>query len=161
MMFDSLLETSRLLGVIGLALIIIEIAVLGFSTLFLLFVGLGCLGTAVLIGLSILPDNWLYAILATAVQSAIWWFFLWKPLKNMQHRQQTPHDQPSGFGHIEFILESDVTEEAFSEHTYSGIRWTVKLSEGVPPLTQGTPVRVTKSEVGVLWVEPKNGVEPK
>lgn len=154
-MLESLLDTSRLLGLIGLALIIIEIAILGFSTLFLLFIGLGCLGTSIAIALGLMPDRWLLATLATAIQTAIWWTVLWKPLKRLQHRQQQPHSQPSGFGAIEFPLTSDLSATDTSEHTYSGIRWTVKLANNVAPIAKGTVVRVTKSEVGVLWVEPK------
>ena len=66
---------------LGIALLVIEIAFLGFATFVLFFVGLAMLATGGLMTMEILPqtiNNAVTAVSLISISSAV---LLWKPLK--------------------------------------------------------------------------------
>lgn len=144
--FNNLAET---LLIIGIALLIIEIVVLGFSTFVLFFVGAAAVVTSGLLYIGLIPDSMLAALLCTAIITAISAALLWKPLKNMQSKVDTTKAKGDLVGHS-FILVEDVAPELTPIYRYSGIDWKLKASE---LLVAGTKVEVTEADVGVFYIK--------
>jgi hypothetical protein len=144
--FNNLAET---LLIIGIALLAIEIVVLGFSTFVLFFVGAAAVLTSGLLYLGIIPDSLLSALLCTAIITAVSAAFLWKPLKNMQSKVDTTKAKGDLVGHS-FTLVEDVAPELTPEYRYSGISWKLKASELI---VAGTKVEVTEADVGVFHIK--------
>jgi len=151
---DTLLNMETVLVIIGIALMIVEIVVFGFGSLFLLFISLACFGTALLMFLHILPETALVAFMAVAAQSIGWAIVLWKPLRKLQNKQQDPEQQRSALDGLVFTLDRDIDTNHHGSHRYSGIVWEVRAADPEQcPMAAGTEVRVVKSSVGKLFVE--------
>ena len=134
---------------LGLVLLAIEVAVLGFSTFILFFLGISLVLTGSAIWLGMLPDTWASIILANAILTSILSFVLWQPLKKMQG-QTDDKLVTSDFVGVRFCVDSDVSSQVPAQHKYSGIMWQVKSAEVIPA---GTEVEIIRAEVGVLWVK--------
>ena len=138
------------LMVLGIIALIIEVAVLGLSTIILLFFGLSLLITGFSMSLGILPDSLTTALWSNTVVTAILAIGLWKPLKKMQNRVDTK-PVTNDFAELTFTLDGDVTDQGLTTYNYSGISWKLK-SERL--ISAGTRVYVIKKDVGVMWVKP-------
>lgn len=136
--------------VLGLALLAVEILILGFSTFVLFFVGLGTLLTGVLFLTGILPETVPSALLSTAIISAIFAGALWQPLKNMQQKTDSTKAKSDLIG-LQFELPADLMPGETCHYRYSGIEWQLKSSQSID---SGTKVLVTDVEVGVMHVKP-------
>jgi len=143
---NNLAESLLILGIL---LLVIEVAVLGFSTFVLFFVGCAALVTAGLLYLGIIPDTWLSAMFSTGVLTGLSAVLLWKFLKNMQTQVETTKVKGDLVGHS-FILVEDVAPELTPEYHYSGINWKLKANEN---LLAGTQVEVTQVDVGVFHIK--------
>ena len=142
------------LAVIGVSLGILEIAVLGFGTVFLLFIAIGCLLTSLLMFLGVLEQTFFIAALSVAFFSSVSAVLLWKPLKNLQNKQQNPDEQPNAFSGLKFQLENDLAPGEVFSHRYSGVEWKVaKLNEDDETWAKCTEVEVVKSGVGKMWIQ--------
>ena len=146
-LLDNLAQT---LIAVGLALLIIEVLILGFATFVLFFLGLSLVITGTAMWAELLSADITTALWSNAVLCAVLAAALWKPLKKMQQQTQK-EDVKSDFAELIFTLEQDVDKNGHSQHLYSGIQWQLKSQQ---PISQGTEVKVVKKEVGVLWVEP-------
>lgn len=144
--FNNLAESLLILGIL---LLVIEIAVLGFSTFVLFFVGCAAVVTAGLLYMGIIPDTLLAALLSTGVLTALSAVLLWKPLKNMQTKVDTTKAKSDLVGHC-FVLIEDVAPELTPVYHYSGIDWKLNASEY---LVAGTKVKVVQADVGVFHIE--------
>ncbi|MBE0370948.1 NfeD family protein [Pseudoalteromonas sp. MMG013] len=144
-------NTAQALVILGILALIIEVAVLGFATFVLLFLGLSLVFSGGMMYAGLLEPNWLNALWVNAILTFGFALLLWKPLKRMQENVDSKQVN-SDFADIEFTLEHELNHEANVQHAYSGIQWQLKSEN---PISKGTAVRVTKKEVGVLWVEPK------
>ena len=102
--FNNLAESLLILGIL---LLVIEVAVLGFSTFVLFFVGCAAVVTAGLLYIGIIPDTWLSAMFSTGILTGILAILLWKSLKNMQTQVETTKVKGDLVGHS-FILVEDV-----------------------------------------------------
>lgn len=149
----SFLEThlAESLMISGIVFLIVEMLVLGFSTFILVFLGLsflisGLVMSAGFVSESVISALWLNSILTTAIA-----MLLWKPLKRMQQHKGEPSEIQSDFIGQELMLEDDVDLNGKTQYLYSGVYWKLKSKT---PLAKGCHVRVTKADVGVLWVEP-------
>ena len=143
---NNLAESLLILGIL---LLVIEVAVLGFSTFVLFFVGCAAVVTAGLLYVSIIPDTWLSAMFSTGVLTALSAVLLWKPLKNMQSKVDTTKAKGDLVGH-RFILVEDVAPELTPVYHYSGIDWKPNASEH---LIAGTQVEVIQADVGVFHIK--------
>lgn len=143
--FNNVAESLLIIGILLLA---IEIAVLGFSTFVLFFVGCAAVVTAVLVYLGAIPDTWLAATLSTGVITAISAIFLWKPLKKMQTKVDPKKAEGDLVGHS-FTLVEDVAPGLTPTYRYSGIDWQLKAKKHI---AAGTQVEVVEAEVGVFHV---------
>lgn len=137
--------------VAGIAALIVEVALLGFSTFILFFFGLSLLlsGLAMLLGL--LPETLTAALWFNAILTAVLALSLWQPLRRMQNqREQRTLD--SDFARQTLVLEDDVDAQGKTGYRYSGVQWQLKSEQ---PISKGTLVEVVRADVGVLWVRPK------
>lgn len=138
--------------VVGLILLVIEVLILGFSTFFLFFIGIGMIASGLLMAIGLLPEVLFNAVLSTAIIATLVALVGWKPMKNMQNKVEPKHVNNDMFGH-QFVLTDELTIGRTITHRYSGIDWQVKAKE---PLAAGTEVRIIGIEVGILTVERVN-----
>ncbi len=138
------------LMVLGILALIVEIAVLGFATFVLLFLGISLVLSGLLMQIGLLPDTLVTALWSNVVLTGLSAAVLWKPLNKLQ-QEKTPQAVKSDFSNRQFVLEEDVDPRGLAEHSYSGVVWKLKSKEVIPA---GTLVQVERAEVGVLWVTP-------
>lgn len=143
--FVSIQEGLLIMGVL---LLVVEVMFFGFTTFFLLFIGISCLITGLLMSLSVIPDTALSALSSVSVFSIIIAFGFWKPLKKLQKPDNNNEIEVGLVGH-KFILTSDVSPNKSIDYKYSGVNWIVKSLEEIDA---GQSVKVIKLEVGVLLV---------
>jgi membrane protein implicated in regulation of membrane protease activity len=134
---------------LGLAILAIEVIVLGLATFVLFFVGVACLLTGVLMWVGILPQSMIFALGSVAVFSGVLAFALWKPMKNFQNKVELKDVTSDVVGQT-FTLDTDVAPDHPGTQKFSGVSWQVKCSEA---LTGGTLVKVVRTAVGELTVE--------
>ena len=140
---------SQSLIIAGIALLIIEVAILGFATFVLFFMGCSMVITGVLMLAGVLDDTYITALWSNAIVTSALAALLWKPLKNSQQSSGASKETPTTIDH-QFMLEEDCDGKGLTQHKYSGIQWKVKSQQ---PITKGTLVKVVKVDVGALWVE--------
>ena len=78
------LSLSQWLFMLGVALLVVEIAFLGFATFVLFFVGLAMLVTGGLMTFELLPQTINSAVITVSLLSIGSAVLLWKPLKKIQ-----------------------------------------------------------------------------
>jgi inner membrane protein len=137
------------LFVIGLILLVIEVAVLGFSTFVLFFVGLAAMITSALLFVGLLPNSLLSASFSTGVMTLITTLVLWKPLKRMQAKVSRKKVKSEFIDH-QFVLKEAVSPTLSPKHQYSGVEWTLVSDVFI---AAGTKVEVTEAEVGKLHIK--------
>lgn len=142
-------ELSNILLIAGIAILIIEAVILGFSTFVLLFLGLSLVLTGVGMKAGILDATYVTALWSNSLVTSVLAFTLWKPLRNMQSKVEV-QDIESDFAQETFVLADDVDSSGGTRHIYSGVPWKLKSQQ---PISAGTTVKVVKTEVGVMWVE--------
>lgn len=149
MEFFSSDNMAEILMVVGLAALIIEVAVLGFATFVLLFLGASLLITGLAMNFGLLDTTLVTALWSNALLTTVLALGLWKPLRRMQNNVESK-DVNSDFATDTFILEVDVDIQGNTTRAYSGVQWKLKSQQ---PISAGTLVKVVKTEVGVMWVE--------
>lgn len=149
---NNLIETILIIGVV---LLIIEVVVLGFSTFFLFFAGLGALATAVIMWAGLVPETYLWSLASTSAFTVVFALLLWKRLANMQKNVDRKRADSDLIGHT-FVLPVDVEAALpMSEkptYQFSGISWHLSAHED---LTKGTVVKVVQADVGSLLIKAK------
>ncbi|ETI61971.1 NfeD family protein [Marinomonas profundimaris] len=140
---------AQSLFVVGLILLVIEVAVLGFSTFVLFFVGLAAMLTGALLFFGVLPDSVLSAMFSTGVFTLIAAALLWKPLKSMQSNVSAKKVKSDFLDH-RFILQEPVSPTLSPKYHYSGVDWALISEESIEA---GTKVEVTEAEVGKLHIQ--------
>ncbi|KXI30128.1 NfeD family protein [Paraglaciecola hydrolytica] len=135
--------------ILGLALLAIEIAVLGFSTFVLFFVGLAAAITGVLLYVGLFPETITNAAMSVAILTALAAIILWKPLKKLQSKVDKTKAKGDLVGHS-FVLTETVSPEHQAKYRYSGIEWKLISSE---TLVAGTKVEVSEAAVGVFYIK--------
>lgn len=142
---------SEILIMAGLALLAIEVMVLGFSTFVLFFVGLAAVVVGGLMTFGILPESMLSALSSVGVLTALLAILLWRPLKSMQGNVERKKVTSDLVGHS-FILEEAVSMTKNPAYSYSGIQWKLSSEQ---ELSAGTLVEVTGVAVGKFIVQAK------
>ena len=140
----------QVLLVAGLALLIMDALIFGFSTFIFTFLGGSLLITGISMWLGLLPATWVAAAWSNALVTAVLALLLWKPLRRLQN-QPTTTAINNDFARQQWLLVQDVDIQGLSTHAYSGVQWKLKSEQ---PISAGTLVEVFKSEVGTLWVRP-------
>ncbi|AEF55076.1 NfeD family protein [Marinomonas posidonica] len=140
---------AQSLLVAGLILLVIEVVVLGFTTFFLFFAGLGAVLTSVLLYADIVPNTTLSALMSTGVLTLIAALVLWRPLKSMQANVSGKKAQGDLVGH-QFILKDRVSPTESPTHQYSGVSWHLVSQDTIEV---GTRVEVTEAQVGTFHIK--------
>src|SRR5687767_13729744 len=130
---------ATLLVVLGVALLVIEVGVFGFSLFILFFIGLACIVTGILMAVG-LPQTLVVAFGSVAILSLVFAFSLWKPLKRMQDSGGNKDIKGEFIGHT-FTIATPVSPTQVSLHRMSGVDWKVKSDI---PISSGTRVEVVK-----------------
>lgn len=147
--FFRLENIAEILMILGIAALIIEVAVLGFSTFVLFFLGISLLLTGVAMNFGILEATLITALWSNTLLTGVLAVSLWKPLSRMQNKVGSK-EVDNDFAADTFILEDDVDMQGKTTRAYSGVQWKLKSQQ---PIASGTVVKVVKTEVGVMWVE--------
>jgi len=142
---------SESLIMAGLALLVIEVVVLGFSTFVLFFVGLAAVVAGGLMTVGVVPDSMLSALFSVGVLTALSAMLLWRPLKSMQSNVESKKVTSDLVGHS-FILADAVSMTKNPVYRYSGIDWNLSSEQ---ELSAGTLVEVTGVAVGQFIVQAK------
>jgi membrane protein implicated in regulation of membrane protease activity len=142
---------SEILIMAGLALLVIEVVVLGFSTFVLFFVGLAAVAAGVLMIVGVVPDSMLSALFSVGVLTALSAMILWRPLKSMQGNVESKKVTSDLVGHS-FILNDAVSMTKNPVYRYSGIDWNLSSKQ---ELSAGTLVEVIGVAVGKFIVQEK------
>lgn len=141
--------------IIGIALLVIEIAVLGFSTFFLFFVGLAAVATSVVMWIGLIPESFVYAVFSVAVFTVVFAMLLWKKLAAMQTDVDTTRASSDLIGHS-FVLPSDLkalsSVDEKPDYDFSGVTWKLNSHEDI---VKGSVVEVVQIDVGLLTVKAK------
>lgn len=140
---------AEILMVLGIAALIVEVAVLGFATFVLLFLGISLLLTGLAMNIGLLEASLMTALWSNTLLTGVLAVMLWKPLRRMQNKVDHK-DIDSDFADQSFVLTGDVDMRGETSHSYSGVQWKLKSQQLIPA---GTLVKVVKTEVGVMWVE--------
>lgn len=133
----------------GLGLMVLEVLVFGFSTIFLFYLGLAGIITGILVLIGIVSATWGAVAGSLAVLTAGSAIVLWKPLKRFQNKTDSRRATNDIIGY-RFTLATDASLEQPGSHSYSGIQWRVVSPV---PLSAGTKVKVIGTDVGELTVE--------
>ena len=144
------LPLEHWLFIIGIGLLVIEIAFFGFATFVLFFVGIAMLIVGALMAFGVLPVGIDIAIGAVSLLSISGAVLLWKPMKKIQSSKEAAKVEVGFVGH-RFQVQTDIAPDLPGTYTYSGIAWTVVSNTAIPRFTQ---VQVIKADVGQLTVTP-------
>jgi membrane protein implicated in regulation of membrane protease activity len=142
------LPLSQWLFILGIGLLVIEIAFLGFATFVLFFVGLAMLVTGALMALGVLPEGINIAVIAVSFLSIAAAIVLWKPLKNIQSPTEEENIEVGFVGH-RFQVDADIAPDQPGSYAYSGIVWVVVSDRAI---AKATSVKVVQADVGQLTV---------
>ncbi len=145
---DNLPES---LIIVGLALLVIEVLVLGFSTFVLFFVGLAAVVAGGLMAFGVVPDSMLSALSSVGVLTALLTMLLWRPLKSVQGKVESKRVTSDLVGHS-FILTEAVSMSKNPTYRYSGIEWNLSSEQ---ELSAGTLVEVSGVAVGKFIIQEK------
>lgn len=140
----------------GFIMLAAEVLLFGFTTIILLFAGLGALATGLLMMTGVLAETWTAGLSCFGISTGLISAVLWQPLKSMQNSGAPPQKQTSDLIGHEFVLQQPVTATQTGRHRYSGVDWKIELddSAGVARLEAGTRVVVASVDAGVFRVRP-------
>ncbi len=140
---------------LGFALLAAEVLVFGFSTIILLFAGIGALTAGLLMSAGLLAETWTAGLacfgIATGISSAL----LWRPMQQLQNSSASKSGQSSDFIGIDFILTQDISVTEPGKHPYSGVEWRVEIDKDSEhdTLMKGDRVEVTSVDAGIFRVK--------
>ena len=140
---------------LGFAMLAAEVLIFGFSTIILLFAGIGAIITGLLMSVGLLAETWTAGLssfgIATGVSSAL----LWKPMQRLQNNASVKREPTSDFIGIDFILNQDISLTKPGKHPYSGLEWKVEIDKDSAHdvLKKGERVVVTSVDAGVFRVK--------
>jgi membrane protein implicated in regulation of membrane protease activity len=139
---------------LGALALIVELLVLGMSTIILFMLGIGALATGTLMYMGILGEGWLLGTAVTGIIAFAAGVLLWKPLKRYQEAEVPRSGESSDFLGMEFTLSSLLDVENTSTHQFSGVSWRVELAreDQDKSLAAGDRVRVVALHPGILVV---------
>ena len=139
---------------LGALALIVELLVLGMSTIILFMLGIGALATGTLMYMGILGEGWLLGTAVTGIIAFAAGVLLWKPLKRYQEAEVPRSGESSDFLGMEFTLSSLLDVENTSTHQFSGVSWRVELAreDQDKSLAAGDRVRVVALRPGILVV---------
>ncbi|MFT5708573.1 MAG: hypothetical protein ACI9ES_002876, partial [Oceanospirillaceae bacterium] len=133
----------------GLVVLVIEILVLGFSTFFLFFLGIGLISTGLIFFAGAVEQTAIAALVSVSLISSVAAIVLWRPLKKMQNSVEKKQIKSDLIGY-RFRLEEALAEKTVIVHKYSGISWKISSDQ---PIALGEEVEVFEVSVGKMKVK--------
>ncbi len=140
----------------GFLMLAAEVLLFGFTTIILLFAGLGAIVTGLLMMVGLLPQTWIAGIACFGISSGVASLLLWKSLRKMQDNATPQQKQSSDLIGYVFTVLQDVSALEPGKHRYSGVDWKVELdyTAGVDKIYAGQRVAVTSVDAGIFRVRP-------
>ena len=140
----------------GFTMLAAEVLLFGFTTIILMFAGLGALMTGLLMMFGLLPETWIAGTSCFGISTGIISALLWKPLKSMQDNRTSSRKPSSDLIGHEFAVQQRVTTQQPGTYRYSGIDWKVEIDAeaGVDTLEAGQRVTVSSVDAGIFRVRP-------
>ena len=150
-------NVAEISALFGLFFLMIDVWVLGFTSIILLILGTTSIITALFISLGILPDTFSSAIGFSGFSAAVLIYIFWKPLKRIQVIEQSKFNIHNDYIGLTFMLLSDLSEKKSIIVKYSGINWNMILASSHSGLILriGTCVKVIAVDVGKFIVIPE------
>ncbi|OOF12000.1 activity regulator of membrane protease YbbK [Salinivibrio sp. PR5] len=147
--------------VIGLLLLVVEVWLLGLSTIVLLATGVAAVLAGLLAMLGVLPETVTVMFSATGIGAGLLTAALWQPLKRLQRGARSPDNKHSDFIGLTLTLTEPLTSAHPATIKYSGVAWQLVLSGSChdASLQAGDKVRVVGVDVGRFTVEPVGEAE--
>jgi len=138
----------------GFAMLAAEVLLFGFTTIILLFAGIGALVTGLVMMSGVLPETWIAGVASFGIATGVAGAMLWKPLKKLQDGNVPKRQHSSDLIGYEFILEQDVTASTPGLHRYSGVDWKVEPeADADERMGAGQRVTVTSVDAGLFRVK--------
>ncbi|PCJ16167.1 MAG: acriflavin resistance protein [Gammaproteobacteria bacterium] len=146
---------DQVLYVIAGLSFVVELTVIGLSGP-LIFFGLGCVSTGVLVSLG-LVSSWEMECLLVGVFSIVSALVLWKPLKKFQGADKNVKDNSSDMIGQIVPVSKEVTLNG-GNIRHSGIDWSARLDDGAgsDALAEGTRVEITGVDGNVIIVKARD-----
>ena len=140
---------------LGFAMLASEVLLFGFTTIILLFAGIGALITGLLMSAGVLPETWIAGVSSLGISTGIVSVLLWKPLSKMQNGHVPKRSNSSDLIGHEFVLQEDISHTNTGSHRYSGVDWKVELDSRaeVDSLSAGQRVAVASVDAGIFRVK--------
>ncbi len=140
----------------GFIMLALEVLLFGFTTIILLFAGLGALITGLMMNFGLLPETWIAGTASFGIATGVISVLLWKPLKSMQDNSTPSKKQSSDLIGYTFVTQQDVTLMQPGEHRYSGVDWKVEIDStaGVDEIGAGQRVMVVSLDAGIFRIKP-------
>lgn len=142
--------------IIGLVLLIVEVWLLGLSTIVLLALGVSAVVTGSLVWLGILPDTLTAVIASSGIGAGVLTVILWRPLKKSQKGVRREYNIHSDLIGLHFELDQELDANHPVTVKYSGVNRKLVLGaahrEAIVPV--GASVKVIAVDVGRFTVEP-------
>ena len=150
-------NVEEITALFGLFILMIDVWVLGFTSIILLILGITSIVTALFISFGILPDTFSSAIGFSGFSAASLIYIFWKPLKRIQVIDQSKFNIHNDYIGLTFMLLSDLSEKKTIIVKYSGINWNIILAPSHSGLILriGTCVKVIAIDVGKFIVIPE------
>ncbi len=149
------LNQASLWITLGISAMIIDLLIFGFSTLVLLFLGIGGIVTGIAMALGVIPENAIAGFACMGITSGIVGALLWSPMKNLQSGDKPKSGHSSDFLGLRFQLDADLTADSNIHYRYSGVDWVLKLapdSERIA-IPKGSTVIVVALSPGIFMVK--------
>jgi membrane protein implicated in regulation of membrane protease activity len=140
---------AQSLLIFGLVLLVVEVLVLGFSTFFMFFIGLGFIITALFFFSDVFEPNMVNALISISIVSGLSAVLLWQPLKKMQNSVGNKKVDSDIIGY-QFQLEEELLKGSILKHQFSGVSWKVSSDQDI---AQGETVEVAEVGVGKMKVK--------
>lgn len=139
----------EILLIAGLLLLVIEAVVLGFSTFFLFFIGVGAISTGLIFHFEAIEASITNSLISVGLIGAVSAVVLWQPLQKMQESPEQKNVDNDMIGH-QFQLEQDLTMGNSIDYSFSGINWKVTSDQD---LVAGEKVEIILITVGKMKVQ--------
>ncbi|OEE80083.1 activity regulator of membrane protease YbbK [Enterovibrio norvegicus FF-162] len=150
---DNLAEVTV---ITGLVFLIVEVWLLGLSTIVLLALGLSTITTGALVWFGVVPATLTAVIAGSGIGAGVLTVLLWWPMKNMQKTVRREYNIHSDLMGLNFVLEAQLDAANPATVRYSGVNWKLVLGpkhrDAILPV--GASVKVVAVDVGKFTVEP-------
>lgn len=152
---NNLAQTA---AIIGFVFLMLEIWILGLSTILLLTFGISTLTTAFFMRIGLIPDSLTMVVSFSCIGSIILNYFSWTLLTRMQVGESRDFNIHSDFIGLTFLVSSQLDVNHPVLVKYSGINWKLVFAPSYldSVVYAGDAVKVIGVDVGRFIVIPDN-----